>query len=180
VAEPLRVVELGFCHCGCGERTTIAPHTDRHKGWVGGQPKRYLPGHVNRKHGPLYVLDEAGCWVWQRSTDGTGYGVMTRGRSRMPAHRFFYEERFGPIPEGLQLDHLCRNRACVNPDHLEPVTQAENIRRGLRTKLSRDQVGQARALVASGTPHRVVAERFGVAKSTVTHIVNGRTWRDAA
>ena len=52
------------------------------------------------------------------------------GANTMPAHRYAYEELVGPIPEGLQLDHLCRNRSCVNPDHLEPVTCRENLRRG--------------------------------------------------
>lgn len=52
--------------------------------------------------------------------------MMTKGY----AHRVYYEARFGPIPAGLQLDHLCRNRGCVNPDHLEPVTCRENLMRG--------------------------------------------------
>lgn len=70
------------------------------------------------------------CWVWRRWKTTQGYGgVMVAGK-RWTAHRLAYELWKGPIPEGLQLDHLCRVRACCNPAHLEAVTGKENIRRG--------------------------------------------------
>jgi hypothetical protein len=77
-----------------------------------------------------YTVDENGCWIWNRHKDRQGYGRITvngkRGRS---AYRHFYEERYGKIPQGLVLDHLCKVTSCVNPDHLEVVTVAENNRR---------------------------------------------------
>jgi hypothetical protein len=72
----------------------------------------------------------SGCWLWLGGLSGGGYGSVSVVDVQATAHRFSYELYKGPIPEGLQLDHLCRNRSCVNPDHLEPVTSRENILRG--------------------------------------------------
>lgn len=85
------------------------------------------------------VEDENGCFVWQRATT-SGYGRIKRpgGRSgMMPAHRAAYELRVGPIPPGMVIDHLCRNRACINPEHLEVVTNRENILRGVSSAAQR-------------------------------------------
>ena len=71
-----------------------------------------------------------GCWVWTAATNERGYGVVKIDGKVRKAHRISYEMRHGQIPKGLQIDHLCRNRSCVRPDHLEAVTQQENIRRG--------------------------------------------------
>ncbi len=85
-------------------------------------------------------VDTAGdCWLWTAKqlprnvvtdSEGPGYGRFWLPPRFVMAHRFAYEEIYGPIPSGLVIDHLCRTRNCVRPDHLEPVTLAENIRRG--------------------------------------------------
>lgn len=73
---------------------------------------------------------DSGCWEWTGSTSYKGYAKFRQDGERMPAHRWAYEHWVGPIPEGLHIDHLCRNRKCVNPEHLEPVTPRENVMRG--------------------------------------------------
>lgn len=71
-----------------------------------------------------------GCWVWTAKGTPAGYGQFRVDGVDVYAHRFSYELHVGPIPDGLQIDHLCRVTSCVNPAHLEPVTGAENLRRG--------------------------------------------------
>lgn len=72
------------------------------------------------------------CWLWTGAKNRGGYGVINRGRrfGTVVVHRAVWELLVGPIPEGTELDHVCRVRACCNPDHLEPVTRAVNVARG--------------------------------------------------
>jgi hypothetical protein len=72
-----------------------------------------------------------GCWLWTEGDNGRGYGRASRNNTNYQAHRLFYELLKGPIPEGHELDHLCRVTFCVNPDHLEPVPHRTNVRRGV-------------------------------------------------
>lgn len=76
-------------------------------------------------------LDANGCWLWTGARSSNGYGAVSIGGRVVGAHRAVYELLAGPIPAGLQLDHLCRVRRCVNPAHLEPVTARENQLRGV-------------------------------------------------
>lgn len=79
-------------------------------------------------HRPLLASDL--CWLWTANTTRGGYGLFNvTSRRPVYAHRFVWELTRGPIPAGYQIDHLCRVRRCVNPEHLEPVTQQENLRR---------------------------------------------------
>lgn len=94
---------------------------------------------------PLFVVEFAGyktaCWLWQRKTSNGGYGIWHRKEhSTCMAHKQIWQMTNGSVPEGLELDHLCRNRHCVRPDHLEPVDRRTNVRRGLVCKFSEAQI----------------------------------------
>lgn len=79
------------------------------------------------------TVDEAGCWLWTGWMDRDGYGrTWTSDGTKPRTHRVSYEQLVGPIPDGFQIDHLCRVRACCNPEHLEAVTREENNMRAAR------------------------------------------------
>jgi hypothetical protein len=82
------------------------------------------------KYKDKFTKIDSGCWVWNGSNNGCGYGEIRLNNKKKYAHRLFYEWTHGKIPDGLVIDHLCRNPSCVNPDHLEPVTPKENTLRG--------------------------------------------------
>lgn len=79
-----------------------------------------------------FIVDENGCWLWTGCLDDSGYAAMSIRRKTVRVHVFTYTKKYGPIPAGKEIDHLCRIRRCINPDHLEPVTSQENTRRGAR------------------------------------------------
>lgn len=129
-----------------GERTCSIEGCDRlapsnRKGWCGphysrwitkGDPRAVMIRNPDRTPEERFwsKVDAGDCWQWTDSLVTGGYGVFRVGTRSVGAHRWAWEHLVGPIPSGLQLDHLCRNHGCVNPDHLEPVTQLENGRRG--------------------------------------------------
>lgn len=161
------VPPAGLCACGCS-----------------GQPSEGRK-YVNRHHRRLPIgMDEYrfwertsilpnGCMAWQ-GAKRKGYGRYNNHGHNMTAHIYAYEQSIGPIPEGLDLDHLCRNRSCVNPAHLEPVTRAVNLRRGLGTKLTPANVEEIRRSPASA---RELADKFGVDRQSIWGIRNGSKWR---
>lgn len=119
------------------------------------------------------------CWNWtgRRGGSAGSYGSMSINYRSTYVHRFAYELLVGPIPEGLTIDHLCRNRLCVNPDHLEPVTLQENLRRA--------EIHHPCPECAWEMPARVLALHLPVCRDEVTACTKGheyteantRTWR---
>lgn len=117
----------GYCQCGCGEKTALAKSSQT--GIPKGQPYKFVGHHHCRK--PIQYLEEdrgfeTPCWSWQLKVSKLGYGY----KGQALAHRLYYEFLVGPIPPELEIDHLCRNKDCVNPEHLEAVTASVNQRRG--------------------------------------------------
>lgn len=109
-----------------------------------------------------------GCWIWP-NTNGRGYGYFGDRR----AHREVWEFLVGPLPEGMVLDHGCRTTACVNPAHLEPVTQAVNMQRRHDAKLDADA---ARAIRESSESSGALAARYGVTPGMIWRVRTGRSW----
>lgn len=97
--------------------------------WLYRQPASLRRSDSERFAGSIKKTP-GGCWIWTGARTTKGYGQFRHEGVRVLAHRYSYEIHVGPIPEGLTLDHLCRNHPCVNPAHLEPVTMAENLARG--------------------------------------------------
>lgn len=147
---------------------------------------RFLKGHGSRlKHqGPRWRLEDHGyrspCKVWQLTITAKGYGLVydsVRGRMNF-AHRVSYERERGALPDGMELDHLCRVRSCVNVEHLECVTRTTNVRRSQRTKLTLADATAVRwAAMTTTLTTRELGEMFGVSKSAVGRIVAGNTWK---
>lgn len=130
-----------LCECECGNRTTVdgAKLRNGHTRSCGCMGSNF--GSSRRSDYERFIEKtrrvESGCIEEAGGLNGVGYGQFYRGKREVGdtgktyAHRWAYEHYVGPIPEGMHLDHLCRNRKCCNPDHLEPVTPRENILRGV-------------------------------------------------
>lgn len=143
-----------------------------------------------------HVATGDGCWEWTRARNRRGYGVVNLQSGQVKAHRLAWELTNGPIPAGRYVLHSCDNPPCVRPDHLRIGSLADNNRdarerghhfspfrgqdqRGALNhyaRLTEEQVAEIRALYASGVFQRLIAARFGITQSNVSHIVRGKTW----
>ncbi len=111
--------------------------------------------------------------------DKNGYGQLTYKMRTMQAHTFYYEQAYGAVPTGKQLDHLCRIRCCVNPNHVEPVTSQENTRRGNKVTLSPRLVSIAKRLLNEGlVGQRELSRDWGICTQSIHAMAKGVTWRD--
>lgn len=124
-----------------------------------------------------YSVDGNGCWNWNGSLDRDGYGRFGRGETTK-AHRIVWIKKKGEIPEGMHLDHLCKNRKCVNPKHLEIVTPKQNVRRSDTTHLTFTDAQTIRALSVKGIEGKALAKNYLVSPSTISMIVNRKRWGD--
>ena len=171
-------IPYGLCHCGCGQKTQISKYSDKRDGTSKGFHRRYVNGHSQRKSALEYVVDPiTGCWEWQRGKNAKGYGSITISKKFYSAHRYIYEKHKGPIPEGKFLDHLCRNPGCVNPSHLEPVSNAENTRRAPSMPLTVGDVRSIKNLLGK-VSGKEIAAIYNVSPSTISLIKRGLHWKE--
>ena len=179
------------CECGCGEPTSLITENDASEGAVRGEFRRFVAGHAARRPGLPYKVQDLGytspCWVWQRYLNVCGYGALSFKQKKYIAPRFYYEQAYGPIPEGKQLDHLCvsrtkgrgGSRACVNPEHLEPVTSTENGRRKSNSNISCADVPFIRSLLNNtNLTQKEIAAIYEVSEYVIGDINRGRTWKN--
>ncbi len=170
---------MALCQCGCGKESGTYIFTRRQDNQIEGQPRRFLHGHYKRepfeqrfwgktdKNGPIpsFRPELGPCWIWIGAIDSRGYGSSgTPGqKGSRGAHVISYEFSFGQVPQGLELDHLCRIRLCVNPSHLEAVTHRINVLRGAtipaanihRTHCPRGHLLKGRNLEKCRLPSRI-------------------------
>jgi hypothetical protein len=124
---PERWMANRFCSMSCANGRQRRRRSISERFW----PKVDKNGPV-----PAHRPDLGPCWVWTASRTPAGYGqIANNDRVLVTAHRWAWEQENGPVPDGLELDHLCRNRACVRTSHLEAVTGAVNAQRGLKGDL---------------------------------------------
>lgn len=119
--------------CDCGREMAVAGARMRQS--IRGEHRTECRTEAHAEARFFAMVASAGvgsCWIWTGHLTEDGYGRFkpTGLRSTVLAHKWLYERRHGGVPSGLELDHLCRNRACVNPAHQQPVTHVENVRRG--------------------------------------------------
>jgi hypothetical protein len=178
------------CACGCG---SYLPPKDRqypNGRIVKNVSIKFLPGHNGRKKNRYIICPITGCWIWQLGTTESGYGTFQKNFGRdlngkriiktIFAYRHYWEQKYGSIPDNLEPDHVCRNRICVNPDHIELVTHAENVRRSPKTLLSVEKVKEAKKLKDSGLTITEIAKMFNVHRTTIGKALSGVNWSDVA
>lgn len=197
-------IPYGYCHCGCGQKTTIADHNNPRKGHVKGQPKRYIAGHHSRlpfhssleEHFWTYCSPGGAneCWEWKgplHENSSWAYGVFGHRNQKFFAHRFSWElHNKTTIPKGMVICHTCDNPRCVNPSHLMLGTHADNVldkvikgrhprgERSSSAKLTEADVAEIRRLAGQGIRQRVIAEQFSIHQTTVSDIMHRKSWKN--
>lgn len=167
-----------LCSCGC-----LQPIFEGDN-WRDGMLFNHGPRSREPNTASYLVIDmgyETPCWVWQGVLNKWGYAKIKRHGKTEGAHRLFYRAYVDPdLPNSSAgkdgLDHLCRIRKCVNPEHVEPVTCVENIHRGNTTKLSPGEAKQILLRALSGENQHTIAKDFGIQQSQVSRIKCGLRW----
>lgn len=198
-------IPIGLCQCGCGQTTNLATMNNTRNNTVKGEPQRYIKGHD--KHRPemerfwekVEVRGADDCWNWLGALDADGYGRFrtdNRIHSRWAkVSRFIYEYTYGELPKHLNANHTCRNRRCVNLNHIHAGTQKENVDDAIRDgtyhfaevgkgeassnhKATQAQVDDIRERFAGGESRRVLEKDYNLSHSQIGGIIRGDFWED--
>lgn len=187
------VIPEGFCQCGCGQRTKIARYSRANRGWVKGQPLKWIAQHTNLSPVECLLDPSTGCWIWQRGKSTRGYGVKPTQDGKEYAHRHYYELAYGPIPEGLDVCHTCDNPSCVNPAHMFLGTAKDNaldmVAKGRarnephrgedngNSRFTEEDIREMRRMYADGVSQTKIAHQFHTSQGSVGDIVRRETWK---
>lgn len=194
--EPQCTIPYGLCHCGCGKKTLVPRKNDASKKHMAGIPilyfTRHSPKYRNRNKDkksrnpfhyvdgrPKYEINEiTGCWEWfAAKASKTGYGTAILNGKNENAHRVMWIFHHGKPSEGMQVDHLCRNRACIKIEHLELVSAGENVRRGAAAKFNRKQIEIIRKMYYDeGISQSEIAKRYRVNSATISRLCRRESW----
>lgn len=182
-------IPYGYCQCGCGLPAPISQLNDSKRGYVKGEPRRFIIGHHNYVRPRKTIeerfwerVDKRGpdeCWPWTGYDNGYGYGVLTtqvlNSRRKVGAHRFSYELHNGPIPDGLDILHKCDNPPCCNPAHLFAGTHMDNMTdmysKGRRKPAKGERISRA---LFSNAQVREFRQAFAAGSYTVTEFARLR------
>lgn len=167
-------IPYGYCHCGCGEKTAIAAQNRPSRGWIKGEPKRFLPRHNKRKFSSEYTVVDAGyetpCWLSNRTKQPSGHAQIRFGGKTRWLHRVAYKREHGPIPPGMHVHHLCEQPACQRVSHMTLRTLKDHgIEHGQLSDEKRE------ALVEAGKDrsrtYKDIATEFNVTEHCVSRIM---------
>jgi predicted XRE-type DNA-binding protein len=132
-------------------------------------------GSKRLQHYSNYIKKmDNGCWHWMWTLTINGYAAYGKIKG---FHIFLYEQKYGPVPDGLELGHSCRTRHCVNPDHVRPITHTINMREANHIKVSEQIVEEIRRIYVQGNiSQRVLAGRYGISQQLVSNILRNKAW----
>lgn len=192
-------VPKGYCHCGCGGKTSIYPKAYVKRGIKKGDHAKFLQGHAGRRgkesvplSGRFWNLVATGdpqeCWEWQGGRFPSGYGRVMERKTPFLAHRFAYSSANGEIPDGLVVRHSCDNPPCCNPNHLLLGTHKDNMgdalergrtARGERSGsavLTDGEVKELRRRRSGGESISQLAREKKMSRAAIRQAIKGETW----